>query len=279
MTSRYSLRNRTGGVTPAANGESNSPPSQNTNTLDPQPVAAAMPRAASPRSYSDVVASRPGSPASMQGSMSAMSSNVSGGRISPQTDLADTSLGAVAVAGLDLEDDGNGPWQVVRPRRVRSTGSLGGRRNIQYNGTVPIRVVTGTGTAGVVSPAARNTLPLDQEITFALARANLTREQAQQIDNRRRATVEDASDTSSVTVEPTTLQKGKGPDPRNWGGIASLLNEDIDVDRQRMALDAYARAKIAQIHINEPSNSRVEDRGSLTEGGSPPVNIATKGMN
>ncbi|KAG6851088.1 hypothetical protein H0H87_001487, partial [Tephrocybe sp. NHM501043] len=187
-----------------------------------------MPRAASPRSYSDVVASRPGSPASMQGSMSAMSSNVSGGRISPQTDLADTSLGAVAVAGLDLEDDGNGPWQVVRPRRVRSTGSLGGRRNIQYNGTVPIRVVTGTGTAGVVSPAARNTLPLDQEITFALARANLTREQAQQIDNRRRATVEDASDTSSVTVEPTTLQKGKGPDPRNWGGIASLLNEDID---------------------------------------------------
>ncbi|KAG6854046.1 hypothetical protein H0H87_008080, partial [Tephrocybe sp. NHM501043] len=73
--------------------------------------------------------------------------------------------------------------------------------------------------------------------------------------------------------------KGKGPDPRNWGGIASLLNEDINVDRQRMALDAYARAKIAQIHINEPSNSRVEDRGSLTEGGSPPVNIATKGMN
>ncbi|KAG6812836.1 hypothetical protein H0H87_009537, partial [Tephrocybe sp. NHM501043] len=101
----------------------------------------------------------------------------------------------------------------------------------------------------------------------------------QQIDNRRRATVEDASDTSSVTVEPTTLQKGKGPDPRNWGGIASLLNEDIDVDRQRMALDAYARAKIAQIHINEPSNGRVEDHGSLTEGGSPPVNVATKGIN
>ncbi|KAG6906279.1 hypothetical protein DXG01_014824 [Tephrocybe rancida] len=230
MSFRYTLCNSAAAAA-AGTGESNNPSALNTTALGQQQVAATVSlHATSPHSYSDVVATRPASPASMQGNESALSSSMPvDGQNSQQ--MSDTSLGAEVIAETVPEDDGGGPWTVVCPRRARSTGSLGGHCGTSTTSTFVLGAITLNTVPADIIPA-HNTLTLDQEVTIALARAGLTPEQKRMFNNHHKATVESATDTSSDTAEPVhPSAKDKGPDPRNWGGIA-LPASEIDVEEQ-----------------------------------------------
>ncbi|KAG6907277.1 hypothetical protein DXG01_009615, partial [Tephrocybe rancida] len=117
MSFRYTLRNRAA-IAAVGAGESNNPSSFNTTALGQQQVAAAISlHAVSPRSYSNIVATSPASPVSIPGNEPALSSSVPvDGENSRQ--MSDTSLVAAAIVEAVPEDDGGGPWTVVRPRRA-----------------------------------------------------------------------------------------------------------------------------------------------------------------
>lgn len=46
------------------------------------------------------------------------------------------------------------------------------------------------------------------------------------------------SETASKGKGPSTLEKGKGVDPRNWGALSDA-GEDIDLAEQRAALESW----------------------------------------
>ncbi|KAG6912939.1 hypothetical protein DXG01_010993, partial [Tephrocybe rancida] len=274
MTSRYSLRNRN--TAGADSGESNITSVNGTTAPGIQDNVNGSPRSTDVRSYSDVVASRPASPASVQVVQPVANGSGPGERVR-QVDISTTSrVDSVVAAGTNA-DDGGGPWMVVQPRRSRSTGSLGGRNSrvqiVPAGASGPAQITRSSRTTGPARPVHT----LDQEVTIALARARLTEEQEQLLHNRQRAIVVDASDTSSDTTELPMNTKGKGPDPRNWGNV-ELPAEELDVNRQREALEVWAQThqvNLAQPSHNPPSmntsGSRVTPLEGVSQGKTLPV--------
>ena len=67
---------------------------------------------------------------------------------------------------------------------------------------------------------------------------------------------DDTSETASKGEGPSTLEKGKGVDPRNWGTLSDE-SEDLDLDGQRATLESWNLARdVARLSAE---NSEEED--------------------
>ncbi|KAG2111732.1 hypothetical protein DEU56DRAFT_762140 [Suillus clintonianus] len=74
----------------------------------------------------------------------------------------------------------------------------------------------------------------EQEHLVRLAEKKLTGSDRKRIETRERAYI--------VPREGPSKEKGKAPDPRNWGGT-EFEDDEVDVDAQRAALESFRLAK------------------------------------
>ncbi|PIL27303.1 transcription factor [Ganoderma sinense ZZ0214-1] len=84
---------------------------------------------------------------------------------------------------------------------------------------------------------------------------------------------EDTSDSESVASRgegPSNLDKGKGPDPRNWGGVADMDPEELDVEAQRQAFLTFNQLRD---EVNRPSSPLANEKA-----GSGPTPFVPTGM-
>ena len=110
----------------------------------------------------------------------------------------------------------------------------------------------GRKSRSVLRDETRRTETVDTELSRVVREAEkrLTPNDRRRINNRilalRNKPTCRHSDGTSETVSkgegPSTLEKGKGVDPRNWG-VLSEGSEDLDLDGQRAALESWNLAR------------------------------------
>ncbi|KAJ7693626.1 hypothetical protein B0H17DRAFT_1199744 [Mycena rosella] len=202
-----------------------------------------------PRTYSDVVASRPPTPEAVRAkgldsvSHPAVNNNARDGP-NESTMSKLTSL-------LPSDDSTSNEWTTVSHRRRASFPS--------------VRELHGSSAKNsFASTPLKPGLTADQGITVQAAEAQLTEEQRQRIHNRdaeMARTSALASESSGGTSEPLisfsedtpslsnkagpSNLKGKGPDVRNWGG-ARISEDEMDLDAQRKEFEMWKELKAFQ---------------------------------
>ena len=138
-----------------------------------------------------------------------------------------------SLSGLLSEPDSEpGEPDMTSASRVHSPPS-----NEGYHETVRSTPLSGARAGGAE-------LSADQLSAVQSAIMNLTPAQRELVRRRMDAVEagsphpDNTSDSESVVSRgegPSNLDKGKGPDPRNWGGVADMDPEELDVEAQRQA--------------------------------------------
>ena len=202
------------------------------------------------RSYSDVVASRPSSPASAIEEEAPSSDSEAftrpvkvEGTLVNITEVVSTNNTKTIVTNNDnhesdtssLSDLSNtdkikNPWTTVVSRRSRSLDSL--KRD-----TMPSKKVK-------VVQNRVNTLTTEQDTIVNQAEKQLTTAQKEQLSRRYEKVQKKTAprEKSGSRGEGPSTTKGKGVDPRNWGG-AQLSVSDLDVEAQHAALESFANKR------------------------------------
>ncbi|KAF9012337.1 hypothetical protein BDQ17DRAFT_1419734 [Cyathus striatus] len=95
----------------------------------------------------------------------------------------------------------------------------------------------------------------NQRATIKLAKKNLTEHERDHIAKRDQAVRFNGSQESSPSaIAGPSVQKGKGPDPSNWGG-AGLDESEVDIDAQRAAYESFKQSRSS----HTAATSTVED--------------------
>jgi hypothetical protein len=142
----------------------------------------------------------------------------------PVVGSEETSHTSLSGLSDDDEDDGNGPWTTVQPRRSRSLESL---RKLRSNRNyIPHKV-------------NQNEMGDDPNIDAAVE--SLTDNQRKHI-NRREKTVRSTQDNSRSHEEGPSRLKGKGPDPSNWGNVG-INPDELDAEAQRKGFEFFESLK------------------------------------
>lgn len=217
------------------------------------------------RSYSDVAASRPSSPATDDGKQGAANplprSDVQGTKdevdISVITTGVDRDISAATAVHHDDDpsllsdpsepDDNPNPWITVVPRCSRSLSSLNH---------------AGTKTVEFITHKTKN-LTKEQSSAVKQAEQRLTTEQKQKISRHYENAVKIAepNERPPSCGEGPSNRKGKGPDPKNWGA-ADLSDSDLNLEVQKAALDSFAQKKL-NIDLVHYNSSDAEDEPVL----------------
>ena len=127
---------------------------------------------------------------------------------------------------ISPQDPGDEPWTTVRRRRARSLESLD-----------PIRSYSGSLSAKDLTP--------DQVRMVQAATENLTNNQKRVLSNRQRKVAHQRMSSSSSRGEGPSKPKGKGVDPREWGGV-NISQESLDVEAQAAAWQSLTHGKKAE---------------------------------
>jgi len=196
------------------------------------------PEAENQRTYSDVVASRPASPARKSGDSVVLPI----GRRNTRADRGANELvqgNQVVIKKLinkpisasesssEYEAENRNEWTTVQRRRARSAEPTPTRRNRVETSKlrIPKPVVLEKEFSKVVHEAEKSLTPAERE---TIAR------RSQKVAKRR--------ERSKSRGEGPSEPKGKSIDPREWGN-AGLSPEEINVETQRAALESYAKPK------------------------------------
>ena len=83
------------------------------------------------------------------------------------------------------------------------------------------------------------------------------------------------SEMASKGKGPSTLKKGKGIDPRNWGALSDV-GEDLDLDEQRAALESWNLA-CDIVHLSAVSSDEESDGTHLLKEGKHSCKLAKQG--
>jgi hypothetical protein len=207
------------------------------------------------RSYSDVAASRPSSPATDDGKPGAANplprSNVQSTKDEVDNSVITTSVdkdisAATAVHNNDDDsslsdpsepDENPNPWIRVVPRRSRSLGSL------SHAGTKVVEFET----------IKSKNLTKEQSSVVKQAEQKLTTEQKQKISRRyeNASKIMEPNERHPSHNEGPSNRKGKGPDPKNWGAV-DLSDSELNMEAQKAALDSFAQKKLNTdlVHYN-----------------------------
>ncbi|KAJ8701144.1 hypothetical protein PTI98_004101 [Pleurotus ostreatus] len=216
--SRYPLRNRTASQAAPSNGESElSSPHADPISLEPSPTLGAS-TLNNERSYADVAGARVLAANRSAADASRVGNDVADGGMS-HDDAANPDAGiARNIEPQDgvNESDNGGQWiPVGRGCRRHSAPSID-------------RLRSG------VSPISSNN-------TIDLAYENLTNSQRKILERRERLLRSNDPDVPEQRVEPNiepSGDKGKYPDPRNWGDV-DFDGENLDPEAQAEALKLY----------------------------------------
>jgi hypothetical protein len=219
----YSLRSK------AKKGEQTS-----SSTLDAGSSAArsAMcpPSAIAMKSFRDVVAART-SPRLSTGEKEPSGTPVAAREAETDDSVQAPVVGSdetssTSLSGLSDEDDGNGPWITVQPRRSRSLESLRKLRSDRKINYISCKV---------------NRKEMGDDPNIDAAVESLTDDQHEKI-NRREKTVRSAEDNSKSCKEGPSQPKGKGPDPLNWGNV-DINPRELDTEAQRKGFEFFKSQK------------------------------------
>ncbi|KDQ25195.1 hypothetical protein PLEOSDRAFT_159848 [Pleurotus ostreatus PC15] len=216
--SRYPLRNRTASQAAPSNGESElSSPHADPISLEPSPTLGAS-TLNNERSYADVAGAHVPAANRSAADASRVGNNVADGGMS-HDDTANPDAGiARNIEPQDEvnEPDNGGQWIPV------------GRGRRRHSAPLIDRLRPG------VSPISSNN-------TIDLAYENLTNSQREILERRERLLRSSDPDVPEQRIEPNiepSGDKGKYPDPRNWGDV-DFDGENLDPEAQAEALKLY----------------------------------------
>ncbi|KAJ7505222.1 hypothetical protein B0H11DRAFT_1904622 [Mycena galericulata] len=207
-----------------------------------------------PRTYSDVVASRPSTPEAIKAkeemsSISQVGANIASNRVVPEVTIESQMSKLTSLPPSDEYDPSE--WTTVTRRRRASLPSLRGPR-----ASSPKIIFE--------APLRKPDLTVEQQTTVQAAEARLTEEQRQRIHKRdvelAKAHLDIMDESSSGSTGPPAgyaesstptsrgegpSGKGKGPDVRNWGA-AGISLEDVDIEAQREEFELWKAFKAFQ---------------------------------
>ena len=178
--------------------------------------------------YSDIVASRPPSPRKEIASEASIASSAENdcleSGILVENDAVPSVPNRVASSGEEPHEHCNNdfPWTTVKRRRAHSHSPLSeahilSRRNSKLN----------------------RKLTAEQARAIRIATSNMTAQQKETL-HRRQNNVPFPRDSSlSSRGEGPSRPKGKGVDPREWGG-ANVSQDSLDIEAQAAALESIS---------------------------------------
>ncbi|KAJ6530119.1 hypothetical protein B0H19DRAFT_1273788 [Mycena capillaripes] len=262
--SGYSLRERKNGkvVKPAA----------------VQPVEATSDSESGSRKYSDIVAARSTSLSSVPVEAAALG-GIEFGSLAIKPKMPSEPAKSVASPSMEMEEDENpNPWQTVMHKN---------RRRASLESLTQLRKA---GKKIDFLPRRSPQVVAVQDPAIEAAEQRLTNAEKEMIHKRTLLKVESADTSESVksvseprtyspaipSGEGTSHQKGKGIDPRNWGG-AQLEPEELDAEAQREQLHLWKSLRDGEYHSKKLVSRASSLRSIHTVRDSPQVNDYQKG--
>ena len=205
------------------------------------------------RSYSQVVASRPPSPADVRPLSPAQARPAllvddplrdQSGTTSTyrRDDPVNSNDNVISAPGYTQSENGeyperedNSPWTTVRRRRARSHDT----------------------------PQRKKPLTAEQQQIVKIAADKMTDEQRKAV-RRRQQNIQIRRGCSPINQgKVSTRQKGKTIDPREWGNV-NISRESLDLEAQAIALDSFK--------LRYPTNGHLEEETPRPRNRSPEVN-------
>ena len=181
-------------------------PNQKVNNPGEKPVADMT-----TRSYRDVAASRSPSPS--------VEEKLAGVPLKTAETLKNNNDSS---SESENDQDQGGPWIAIQRRHTRSLDSVDMSCNNKIN---------------VHFTPKKNKLSMEQLTTVKAAKSSMTEDQMEKVSHRQGAINAQVWRENNPVSGPSN-NKGKTIDPLEWGN-AGISEEELDIEAQKAALDAY----------------------------------------